>query len=147
MAAINRHPQLVAPGRKLECSFERGALVHRLAVGDDHVGLEIPVVVRTRAELARVVRRNPLGKVVTDPKRYQVTFLSAKLATKVVRELEAAAADSEQVVVIDREVYAWHPKTIARSRLWTKLAGKGLGVTATSRNWATVEALLAMADD
>jgi uncharacterized protein (DUF1697 family) len=110
-------------------------------------GLEIPVVIRTRDELARVVKRNPLGKVAVDPKRYQVSFLSAKLAAKVVRELEAAAAESEEVVVIGREVYAWHPKTIARSRLWTKLAGKSLGVAATSRNWATVEALLAMADE
>jgi uncharacterized protein (DUF1697 family) len=108
-------------------------------------GLEIAVVARTRADLARIVKRNPLGKVAREPKRYQVSFLSAKLAAKVVRELEAAAADSEQVVVIGREVYAWHPKTIARSRLWTKLAGKGLGVTATSRNWTTVEALLELA--
>ena len=110
-------------------------------------GLEIPVIVRSRAELARIVKKNPLGKVATEPKRYQVTFLSAKLSAKVVRELEAAAAESEQVVVAGREVYGWHPKTIARSKLWTKLAGKGLGVTATSRNWATVEALLALADD
>jgi uncharacterized protein (DUF1697 family) len=110
-------------------------------------GLEIPVVIRTRDELARVVKRNPLGKVAVDPKRHQVSFLSAKLTAKVVRELEAAAAESEEVVVIGREVYAWHPKTIARSRLWTKLAGKSLGVAATSRNWATVEALLAMADE
>jgi uncharacterized protein (DUF1697 family) len=110
-------------------------------------GLEIPVVARTRAELARVVKRNPLGKVARDPKRYQVTFLSGKLSPNVVRELAAAAAPEERVEVIGREVYAWHPKTIARSRLWTKLAGKGLGVTATSRNWATVEALLALADE
>ena len=109
--------------------------------------LEIPVVVRTRAELARVVKRNPLGKVATDPKRYQVSFLSARLSAKVVQELKDAAADSEQVVAIGREVYAWHPRTIARSKLWTKLAGKGLGVTATSRNWATVEALLELSSD
>lgn len=113
----------------------------------ERFGLEIPVVVRTRAELAKVVKRNPLGKVATDPKRYQVSFLSSKLPAKVVRELEEVAAESEQVVAIGREVYAWHPKTIARSKLWTKLAGKGLGVTATARNWATVEALLALADE
>ena len=110
-------------------------------------GLEIAVVARTRADLARIVKRNPLGKVVKDPKRYQVSFLSAKPSPKVARELEAVAAESEQVVVSGREVYAWHPKTIARSRLWTMLAGKGLGVTATSRNWTTVEALLALADE
>jgi uncharacterized protein (DUF1697 family) len=107
--------------------------------------LEIPVVVRSRAELARIVKRNPLGKVATDPKRYQVSFLSAKLPAEVMRELEDAAAESEEVVAIGREVYAWHPKTIARSKLWTKLAGQGLGVTATARNWATVEALFQLA--
>jgi uncharacterized protein (DUF1697 family) len=117
-----------------------GRKVERLI--SDRFGLEIPVVVRSRAQLAAVVKRNPLAKVATDPKRYQVTFLSAKLSAKVVRELEEAAAPEERVVVAGREVYAWHPKTIARSKLWTKLAGKTLGVTATSRNWATVEALL-----
>lgn len=110
-------------------------------------GLEIAVVVRTRAELAAVVKRNPLGKVATEPKRYQVAFLSAKLPANVVRELEEVAAAEEQVVVAGREVYAWHPGTIARSKLWAKLAGKTLGVTATSRNWTTVEALLALAEE
>jgi uncharacterized protein (DUF1697 family) len=109
---------------------------------DEKFGLDVAVVVRSAAELAAVARRNPLGKVATDPKRYQVTFLSAKLPAKVVRELKDTAAGGESVVVSGREVYAWHPKTIARSKLWAKLAGKTLGVTATSRNWATIEALL-----
>jgi uncharacterized protein (DUF1697 family) len=113
----------------------------------EHFKLEIPVIVRTRADLARIVKRNPLGEVATDPKRYQVTFLAAKLGQKVVRELKEAAAPEECVVVSGKEVYAWHPKTIARSKLWNQLAGKRLGVTATSRNWATVEALLELADE
>ena len=104
--------------------------------------LEIAVVVRTRAELAAVARRNPHARVAKDPKRYQVTFLSQKLPAAKVRELEQAAAPEERVVVSGREVYAWHPNTIARSKLWSKLAWQGLGVTATSRNWTTVEALL-----
>lgn len=107
-------------------------------------GLDVAVVVRSRAELSAVARRNPLRKIATDPKRYQVTFLSAKLPAKVVRELEDTAAGGERVVVSGREVYAWHPATIARSKLWAKLAGKSLGVDATSRNWSTVEALLAL---
>jgi len=111
----------------------------------ERFGLEIAVVVRTRAELAAVVRKNPLGEVATDPKRHQVTFLSKKLAAKAVRELEEAATAKERVVVAGREVYAWHPSGAARSKLWSKLAGKGLGVTATSRNWTTVEALLKLA--
>jgi uncharacterized protein (DUF1697 family) len=113
----------------------------------EEFGLDIPVVTRTRAQLAKVVERDPLGKVAVDPKRYQVSFLTAKLSAEVIRKLEAAAVPSEQFVVEGREVYAWHPKGVARSKLWTLLAGKGLGVTATARNWTTVTSLLALADE
>ena len=112
---------------------------------EERFGVEISVIVRSRAELAAVVSHNPLADVATDPKRYQVTFLSGELAPEVVRELEKLAGPEERVVVDGREVYAWHPQTIARSKLWAKLAGRSLGVDATSRNWATVEALLALA--
>ena len=110
-------------------------------------GLEIPVVVRTKAELARVVKKNPLGKVAKDPKRYQVSFLNGRLPAATVRRLEDAVAGEEQLVVDGREVYAWHPAGVARSKLWSALAGSGLGVTATSRNWTTVTSLLALADE
>jgi len=108
-------------------------------------GLRIDVLVRTQAELAGVVRRDPLGTVADDPKRYQVTFLASKLQPPVVRELEAAVAPAERLAVVGREVYAWHPAGIARSKLWALLASRKLGVAATSRNWATVEALLELA--
>ena len=109
-------------------------------------GLEIAVVVRTRDELAEVVRRNPLGDVASDPKRYQVSFLSAKPTAEVVRKLEGLAAGDEQLVADGRELYAWHPSGVARSKLWAALAGRGLGVTATARNWTTVTKLLELAD-
>ena len=107
----------------------------------ERFGLDVAVVARTRDELDEVVKRNPLRAVAKEPKRYQVSFLSAELDPAVVHKLEAAAEPDERVEVIGREVYAWHPRTIARSRLWAQLAGQGLGVTATSRNWTTVEAL------
>jgi uncharacterized protein (DUF1697 family) len=112
----------------------------------EEFGLDIDVVVRTRAELAGVVKRNPLAKVATDPKRYQVSFLSAKPPGKIVRKLESLAADGERLVASGRELYAWHPKGVARSKLWAALAGRGLGVTATARNWTTVTKLLELAD-
>jgi uncharacterized protein (DUF1697 family) len=109
-------------------------------------GLEIPVVVRTRAQLAQVVKRNPLGRVANDPKRYQVSFLEKQPSAAVVRKLEGLAAPSERIAAHGRELYAWHPEGVARSKLWAALAGKGLGVTATARNWTTVTRLLELAD-
>lgn len=112
----------------------------------DRFGLEIAVVTRTRNELAKVVERNPLGRVAKDPKRYQVSFLAAKPDAKLVRKLADAAVAPEKLVSIGRELYAWHPKGVARSKLWAQLAGKDLGVTATARNWTTVTKLLELAD-
>lgn len=113
----------------------------------DALGLDIPVVTRTRDELAEVVSRNPLKKVAENPKRYQVTFLSRELDSARVEELAALAAPTERLVAVGRELYAWHPEGIARSKLWTGLAGQGLGVMATARNWTTVTSLLALADE
>jgi uncharacterized protein (DUF1697 family) len=109
-------------------------------------GLKIPVVVRTRAQLAKVVERNPLGTVAKNPKRYQVSFLEKKPPASVMRKLDEVAAPTERVVAEGREIYAWHPEGVARSKLWAMLAGKGLGVTATARNWTTVKNLLELAD-
>jgi uncharacterized protein (DUF1697 family) len=108
----------------------------------DAFGLDVDVIVRTRSELAGVVRRNPLADVATDPKRYQVTFLAEKLPAAEVKRLAALATKSEQLVPHGRELYAWHPAGVARSKLWARLAGRDLGVSATSRNWATVTKLL-----
>lgn len=108
--------------------------------------LDVAVVTRTRAQLAKVVERNPLARVAKNPKRYQVSFLDAKPSRAVARRVEEAADAKERVVVVGREIYAWHPDTIARSKLWALLAGQSLGITATARNWTTVQKLLELAD-
>jgi uncharacterized protein (DUF1697 family) len=109
------------------------------------LGLDIAVIVRTGDELAQVVRLNPLGEVADNPKRYQVTFLSAELSPERVERLAAVAAPAERLVAIGRELYSWHPAGVGRSKLWGRIASTGLGVSATARNWTTVETLLQMA--
>ncbi len=109
--------------------------------------LNIDVVVRTRDELAAVVRRNPLGELAVDPKRYQVSFLEAALAPEGLERLTALAVAGEQLAAIGRELYAWHPHGVARSRLWAGLADRALGVKATARNWTTTTTLLRIADE
>ena len=113
----------------------------------ERFGFEVPVVVRTRDELARVVERNPLADVADDPKRYQVSFLAGELDDGTVARLAELASKTERFVADGRELYAWHPDGVARSKLWAQLADTKLGVKATARNWKTVETLLEMADE
>jgi uncharacterized protein (DUF1697 family) len=85
--------------------------------------------------------------VAKEPKRYQVTFCAAEPDPELAERLGALSADGEEAVVIGREVYAWHPDGVGRSRLAAELAGRRLGVVATARNWSTVVALLSMVDE
>jgi len=113
----------------------------------DAFGVESRVVVRSRDQLGQVVQRNPLAEAVKDPKRFQVSFLSAAPDPEIVRELTAREFAPEQVAFLGEEVYAWHPGGLQRSPLARLLDDRRLGVTATARNWNTVTKLLALADE
>jgi uncharacterized protein (DUF1697 family) len=113
----------------------------------ERFGFDVDVIVRSVDELAEVVRVNPLADIAKDPKRYQVSFCDGEPDVQAVEKIAAAAAPSEKLVAIGRELYAWHPDGVGRSKMWTKLAGSGLGVRATARNWTTVTTLLEMASE
>ena len=102
----------------------------------------VPVVLRTRDQLAKVVRANPFRKVATDPAKYIVVFCAEKAKVA----LKAADFAPEQFTVRGSEVYLWLPAGMAGSELAKLLAAKPIGTKSTARNWRTVEKLLALAD-
>jgi uncharacterized protein (DUF1697 family) len=108
----------------------------------DAFQLSIPVVVRTRDELAAVMQHDPLGEIAVNPKLYQVSFCAREPDAGAVRKAAERAVDGERMLVHGREIYAWFPHGIARSQLATQLTKQGLGTTATARNWTTVTKLL-----
>lgn len=116
------------------------------ALIEERFGFDIATLVRSRAELDEVVRRNPLARIATNPSRYLVTFLSAEPPAQFADDLHAVATQ-QSFAIIGREVYSWHPDGVGRSPLWERLLGKRLDIGGTSRNWATVTTLLAMAGD
>jgi uncharacterized protein (DUF1697 family) len=108
--------------------------------------LDVAAVVRTRAELERIVRRNPLGDVADQSKLYQVSFCAKEPSKQAVREASERAVEGEQLIAHGREIYAWFPHGIGRSRLAVALADRALGGGATARNWTTVRKLLELAE-
>jgi uncharacterized protein (DUF1697 family) len=125
---------------------ELAAVCERLIA--DRFGFEVRVVTRTRDELAKIIKRDPLGTVADEPKRYVVHFLSGEPDRAAVDKLAGLAKENEQFTRIGRELYSWHPDGIARSKLAAELArGRSLGATITARNWTTVSQLLAIADE
>ncbi|MBH5334303.1 DUF1697 domain-containing protein [Streptomyces pactum] len=112
------------------------------------LGFPVPVLVRTRDELAAVVAANPYPRATAEPSTLHVVFLSeAPADTARLDAIDPAAHAPDRFRLIGREVYLWCPGGIGRSRLAAKITGIRLpGVTATARNWNTVTRLLALAD-
>jgi uncharacterized protein (DUF1697 family) len=119
-------------------------LQHEIA---GRLGVQAPVIVRTRKELAAVVALDPLREVVDRDKLYQVSFLSAEPDRVTMQGIAAVDLAPERFVHAGREIYAWHPEGIQRSPLARMLTDQRLGVTATARNWSTVAKLLELAEE
>lgn len=130
---------LDAEGPDEALAAELSALIER------EFGFDVPVVVRTRDEIAAVVEDNPLRGVADVPKLQHVLFLAEPLDPARAEEVAGLAMAPEQVVVREREIHAWYPDGMQNSKLARSLAGTKLGV-ATDRNWATVLKLLEMCD-
>lgn len=108
-------------------------------------GFEVPVIVRTRARLAKVVEADPLGDAVDDPKRYQVTFLDSKPDAAAFSKLDESGWGDSRFALVGSELYTWTPAGVQSDRMLRDLARAHAGIDGTARNWRTVRALLELA--
>jgi len=117
-------------------------LEKRLAAG---AGFPVACVVRTAAQLRRVLAGNPFADIATDGARLAVAFLSAPLPATRLADVDPAAFEPERFAVGKgrTEIYLWYPNGIHASKLnGAVLADRRLGVSPTVRNWNTVTKLL-----
>jgi len=102
----------------------------------DTCGVDTDVVVRTAAQLADVVARNPWPQRTSAPTLLHVLFLSA-----VPGEVRASrVGELEEVVPDGREVWVFYGAGAGQSRLRFDVPG----VVGTARNWTTVTTLAEM---
>ncbi len=108
------------------------------------LGLDVKVLVRTKAELRKIVSGNPFGDVA-DATKLHVTFLAATPDRGRVRKLDPARSEPDEFRVLAREVYLHCPNGYGRSKLSNAYFEQQLGVPATTRNWKTVTKLAELA--
>jgi uncharacterized protein (DUF1697 family) len=109
------------------------------------LGFVVPVIVRSRAELADVVKQNPFPMAAADPTKLHVTFLGESPDPALLRQLDAADFKPERFATRKREVYLSLPNGLGRSKLAVAVE-KALRGSGTTRNWRTVTTLLDMVD-
>jgi uncharacterized protein (DUF1697 family) len=127
-----------------------GAAVHwsevleRALVGKAR--LPVSVLVRTGAELAKLVAGNPfLREKGDDPARLYVTFLTEAPPRPALAALNAVEAGPDRFSPSGRDIYLHCPAGYGRSKLGNNVLERALKIRATTRNWRTVTTLAAMA--
>ena len=107
-------------------------------------GVKPAVLVRSRAQLAKVVAGNPFAKRPADEKSCHVVFC-AKAAKPQLDRLDLPSYAPEDARAIGKELYLFLPGGMGRSKLAGDLA-KDRSAVGTARSWRTVTKLLEMAE-
>lgn len=109
------------------------------------MGTDIPVVLRSVADLARVVEENPFLAESQDPRVLHVGFLSDRPSPDRAASLDPGRSPPDEFVVRGREIYLCLPNGMSGTRFTASYVERVLATSATFRNWRTVVNLLSMA--
>jgi uncharacterized protein (DUF1697 family) len=101
--------------------------------------------VLTSAEVATIVRENPLASVADNPSRLMVMVLAKAFAQSGLQPLVKQRWTPEALALGGRVAYLWCPKGIMDGPLATAVI-RAVGEAGTMRNIATMTKLNAMTD-
>ena len=106
---------------------------------------EVPVIVKSAKELAAVVSGNSLTDAVTNPSHCLVVFVQDSTALPALDFITPLVKPPEQFAIGTHAAYLHCATGILDSKAGEALLSKA-GKSATTRNWATVLKLLALAN-
>lgn len=106
----------------------------------------VPVVIRSMEEMKKIISSNPfLPRENIDPKKLHVTFLSEIPDKKNARSVENMDFTPDQFRIAGRNIYLYVPNSYGETKISNAFFEKKLNVTATTRNWNSVNKLFEIA--
>ena len=114
-----------------------------ITVIEDRAGLSVDVIVFSKKHFLSAIEENPFPEATAEPKSLHFYFLGSAAKTADLTAIENAASKTERYHLTRRVFYLHAPDGIGRSKLAANTE-KYLGVSATARNYRTVDRLRAM---
>lgn len=105
-------------------------------------GLKIKTIVRSTAEIKNIVENNPFDGQFENDKDLHVFFLDEEMPKEKADLLLSNNNENEQYLVRDREIFCLLRISVLDSLMGKDYIGKKLKVSATARNWRTVNKVL-----
>lgn len=105
---------------------------------------DVPVLIRTKNDLQKLIANNPFTK--KDSSKLYVTFLSDTPIKSPLDEITKIKDKSEEFIISGKEIYLFYPNGYGRSKLTNNYFERKLKLSATTRNWKTVNKLLELSE-
>jgi uncharacterized protein (DUF1697 family) len=111
------------------------------------VGFQPDVILRTTAEMGRVIAKNPFaGRNGIEPAKLLVAFLAGDPGKAARDGLSKLDMRGEELQACGSELYIYFPNGMGRSKLPWPAINKALSTPSTGRNWNTVLKLREIAE-
>ena len=107
-------------------------------------GFLVPVIIRTVDELSKIIASNPFKNETSD--NLYITFLSNLPNSNHLENLTELNYLLDEFIVIEKEIYL-NVSSYGTTKLSNSFFENKLKVTATTRNWNTVNKLLAISTE
>lgn len=115
---------------------------------EEKFGCRTDVILRTPEELRKAIAATPFpASRKLEPGKILVTFLAAEPGREALPALDGFKKYPEEVHLKGRELYIYFPNGAGRSKLPWSQVQKFLKVPGTARNWNSVCAMLAIAEE
>jgi len=112
----------------------------------EYYQFEVPVVIRTLETMQKLIAGNAfLQRKGLDEKQLHVTFLSEKPTAANLGKVNTFHYEPDEFFIIEDHIYILCPNGYGRTKLNNNFFESKLKVTATTRNWQTVNKLLEIA--
>jgi uncharacterized protein (DUF1697 family) len=113
----------------------------------EHFGFHSDVIVRSAAQWAPYLGRNPFSEAAeAEPNRVILLLAARTPADDAEARLTERAAAGERVRTVGDGVWIHYAQSVAGSKLTPAFIDKCIGAPATGRNWRTVQALADLLD-
>jgi uncharacterized protein (DUF1697 family) len=106
---------------------------------------EVPVIIRTKDEIQEIINNNPfLNEDTINIDKLHVTFLRDKPLNSNLKSIESLNYLPDRFKIAGREIFLYCPVNYGETKLSNKFFESKLKVSATTRNWKTVNMLFEM---
>lgn len=101
--------------------------------------IDVPVIVRTAAQMKKLVANNPFrAEAKNDPARLVAIVLKSAPPKAKVDALRAAIRGREEIAIDGDVLYAYYPDGQGTSKLGAAVIDRALETVVTARNWNTI---------